>query len=59
MTQTTLLPCPFCGGKAKKLGGGTLEGVMKAEKGDWIIKGIKGELYPCKADIFEGSYEQA
>jgi hypothetical protein len=35
----------------------TLEGVMTAYVGDWIIKGIKGELYPCKADIFEATYE--
>ena len=35
----------------------TLEGVMQAEPGDWIIKGIKGELYPCKPDIFEATYE--
>lgn len=35
----------------------TLEGTMEAIPGDWIIKGIKGEFYPCKPDIFEGSYE--
>lgn len=35
----------------------TLEGDMKAEEGDWIIKGIKNEFYPCKNDIFEKSYE--
>lgn len=35
----------------------TLEGIMVAQKGDWIIKGIKGELYPCKPDIFEATYE--
>lgn len=35
----------------------TLEGDMKANKGDWIIKGVKGELYPCKPDIFEQTYE--
>lgn len=35
----------------------TLEGVMIAERGDWIIKGINGELYPCKPDIFEKTYE--
>jgi hypothetical protein len=34
----------------------TLEGVMKAEYGDWIIKGVKGEFYPCKNDIFELTY---
>ena len=36
----------------------TLEGVMKANKGDWIIKGVKGELYPCKPDVFEMTYKK-
>lgn len=36
----------------------TLEGMMIASAGDWIIKGIKGEFYPCKPDIFEATYEQ-
>jgi hypothetical protein len=35
----------------------TLEGLMVANEGDWIIKGIKGEFYPCKPDIFEATYE--
>lgn len=35
----------------------TLEGDMKAVPGDWIIKGVKGELYPCKPDIFAATYE--
>lgn len=35
----------------------TLEGVMTANKGDWVIRGVKGEFYPCKADIFEATYE--
>ena len=35
----------------------TLEGKMTASKGDWIIKGVKGEFYPCKPDIFELTYE--
>lgn len=35
----------------------TLEGVMRANVGDWIIRGIKGELYPCKPDIFSATYE--
>ena len=35
----------------------TLEGDMIANPGDYIIKGIKGELYPCKPDIFEQTYE--
>lgn len=37
----------------------TLEGQMRAENGDYIIKGIKGEIYPCKPDIFEATYEAA
>lgn len=36
----------------------TLEGTMVAEIGDWIIKGVKGEFYPCKPDIFEQTYEK-
>jgi hypothetical protein len=36
----------------------TLEGVMKANVGDYIIKGVKGEFYPCKPDIFEATYEK-
>ncbi len=35
----------------------TLEGVMIANRGDYIIKGVKGEIYPCKPDIFEMTYE--
>jgi hypothetical protein len=34
----------------------TLEGQMRAFKGDWIIQGVKGEIYPCKPDIFEATY---
>lgn len=37
----------------------TLEGTMHAEKDDWIIKGVQGEFYPCKPDIFEETYEPA
>ena len=37
----------------------TLEGTMKADVGDWIIKGVNGEFYPCKPDIFEKTYEEA
>jgi hypothetical protein len=36
----------------------TLEGDMKAEVGDYIIRGVKGELYPCKPDIFDLTYEK-
>ena len=35
----------------------TLEGQMRAENGDYIIRGVKGEVYPCKPDIFEATYE--
>lgn len=38
---------------------GTLEGVMEATPGDWIIRGVKGELYPIKNDIFMETYEEA
>lgn len=37
----------------------TLEGQMFAQEGDWVIKGVKGEFYPCKPDIFEATYERA
>ena len=36
----------------------TLEGVMNASVGDYIIKGVNGEYYPCKPDIFEKTYEE-
>lgn len=36
----------------------TLEGIMRANPGDWIIKGVNGEFYPCKPDIFEKTYEK-
>jgi hypothetical protein len=35
----------------------TMEGEMRVTDGDWIIQGIKGELYPCKPDIFAATYE--
>lgn len=35
----------------------TLEGTMLASPGDWIIKGVQGEFYPCKPDIFEQTYD--
>lgn len=35
----------------------TLEGTMRASPGDWIIRGVKDELYPCKPDVFEATYE--
>lgn len=51
----------FCGGDATFIRGGlivaTLEGPLHASYGDWIIRGINGEFYPCKPDIFEATYE--
>lgn len=35
----------------------TLEGEMRADVGDWVIKGVKGELYPCNPDIFAATYD--
>lgn len=36
----------------------TMEGLMQAKPGDWIIRGVQGEFYPCKPDIFEQTYEK-
>lgn len=51
-------------GRSKKVIGGyveikTLEGTMRAEVGDWIIRGVKGEFYSCKPDVFDLTYESA
>jgi len=35
----------------------TLEGKLWITEGDWVIKGVQGEFYPCKSDIFEATYE--
>jgi len=43
---------------SKKMKIETLEGIMIASPGDWIITGINGERYPCKPDIFEKTYEK-
>lgn len=48
--------CPHCGG-GPHLRMTTLEGAQAACSGDWIITGDKGEVYPCKPDIFEATYE--
>ena len=52
----------FVGGDAEFRGGeiviATREGAMCASPNDWIIKGVKGEFYPCKPDIFEATYDQ-
>ncbi|MEO6709812.1 MAG: hypothetical protein ABIP42_09535 [Planctomycetota bacterium] len=49
----------WCGGAIHKTGLliATMEGRMNASPGDWIIKGVKGEFYPCKPEIFEATYE--
>ena len=53
----------FCLPRVTKVGSNTtliistLEGEMTAQKGDYIIKGVKGETYPCKPDIFEETYD--
>jgi hypothetical protein len=56
----------WCGGEAHFIGPAipavfirTLEGTMRADVGDFIIKGVQGEFYPCKPDIFEATYEPA
>lgn len=37
----------------------TLEGTMRAKAGDYVIRGVQGEFYPCKPDIFEATYDPA
>ena len=58
----------WCGGELIKESEGntiagmivpTQEGQLAARVGDWIIRGVKGEFYPCKPDIFEATYEPA
>jgi hypothetical protein len=54
----------FCGNKVREPVGEhyleieTLEGVMRANAGDFIIRGVNGEFYPCKPDIFAKTYEE-
>ena len=50
-------PVPGARGHAGRLILGTLEGDMTALKGDYIIRGVAGELYPCKPDIFKATYD--
>ncbi|MCR4297532.1 MAG: hypothetical protein NUV75_02080 [Gallionella sp.] len=50
----------WCNGLVSSLGGidiETLEGIMHAAIGDFVIRGVKGEFYPCKPDIFAATYE--
>lgn len=46
------------GNNKKVLAISTLEGTMTVSLNDWVIKGIKGEFYPCKPDIFAASYDE-
>src|ERR1019366_877115 len=50
---------PSGDGETTTLAIATLEGEMLAKPGDWIIRGVQGEFYPCKPDIFEATYEDA
>lgn len=50
--------CPFSDAP-EKISIDTLEGVITASPGDWIIRGVQGEFYPCKPDIFAATYESA
>lgn len=69
LTDTTVDEiAAWCGGRivAVTFGGGlegieipTLEGRMLATPGDYVIRGVKGEFYPCKPDIFAASYDDA
>ncbi len=49
---------PNASGVKEKLLCNTLEGICRIGWNDWVIKGIQGELYPCKPDIFEATYER-
>lgn len=42
----------------QRLGIQTLEGVMEVKPTDWVIRGVAGEFYPCRADIFDKTYEE-
>ena len=51
-------PAQYIGFVRKYLCIKTLEGDLTVSEGDYVIKGIKGEFYPCKPDIFEATYEE-
>jgi len=60
-TKNLLSLAKWCGGQARTSGViniPTLEGVMTARPDDYIIKGVKGEFYPCDPDIFHETYEE-
>lgn len=60
-TEEVISFCPKIIAQAREITGAlviaTLEGNMDAIRNDWIIKGVNGEFYPCKPDIFEKTYE--
>lgn len=57
------VPCPASGASIDPRDGrmmiATLEGFHHVNVGDWIIRGVRGEFYPCKSDIFEATYERS
>lgn len=55
LTNFTAACCEFEGRRCVEIK--TLEGIMRGEVGDWIVKGLKGEFYPVKPDIFAMKYE--
>ncbi len=56
-SEFTKKPLPIMAMRLKKqMTIKTLEGTMIGNPGDWLIKGVKGELYPCKDDVFRESY---
>jgi hypothetical protein len=58
-TEGEDVPSHFIEGDTMGLLIPTLEGLMIGREGDWIIRGVQGELYPCKPDIFDATYEPA
>lgn len=57
MTEEGKLAYPGCVVAGPHVAISTLEGVMAALPGDYIIKGVQGEFYPCKPDIFDATYD--
>lgn len=53
------MAAPHARSRGEQLYISTLEGVMTASAGDWIIRGVSGEFYPCKPDVFTATYEPA
>lgn len=62
VTETNVIDvAEWCGGMAFPGAGlmiPTLEGVMRADIGDWVIRGVEGEHYPCKASVFVATYTE-